>query len=294
LSPSHRRREHLLAYLLLTPALGGFAVFVFYPLAKTAWLGLYETPPFPNLPSRFVGLSQYASVLTSSSFLSSTWTTVLFVVFTVPAGLALGLGLAVLAHRRLRGSGLFRTIYSSTIATSTAVASVIFFTLLDPEVGLFSYWLGQRGGTGVLGNPTLALPEVAVVTIWQNLGFTFILLSAALLSIPEDLLEAASIDGSSPSYRFWHVSFPLLTPTLFLAGVVGMISSFQAFGQIDILTAGGPDNHTLVLMYNIYQSAFVNNNDGQAAVIAIALFSILAVLTFIQFAVLERRVHYGR
>ena len=288
------RHEALVGLALVTPALAIFGVFVFYPLVKAFWLGFYQTPPFPNLPSRYVGLSQYGSVLGSSLFLSSLWRTVLFVLLTVPAGIVLGTALATVANQRMAGIRIFRTIYSSTVATSTAVASVIFFTLLNPIVGLFSYWLGIRGGNGVLESPTWALPVIAVVSIWQNIGFMFILMSAALASIPDDLLEAARVDGASNWYRFWRVTLPLLSPTFFFASVVGVISSFQAFGQIDLLTQGGPDNHTLVLIYYIYQAAFQQNDYGAAGVMSVALFVILLVLTAVQFLFLERRVFYAR
>jgi sn-glycerol 3-phosphate transport system permease protein len=285
-------REAGLGYLWILPALAVFGVFVFFPLLKAAWLGFFKTPPFPNLPSHFAGLSQYASTLSSALFLHSLWRTILFVIFTVPTGIVLGLLLATLAHQRLAGIRIFRTIFSSTVATSTAVASVIFFTLLDPQVGLFSYWLGQRGGAGILANPSLALPAVSVVTVWQNIGFTFILMSAALQSVPDDLLEAARMDGASKWYRFRAVTVPLLSPTIFFAFIVGIIGSFQAFGQIDLLTQGGPNNHTMVLIYYIYQAAYTDNNYGVAAVLSIALFAILFVLTLAQFWFFERRVFY--
>ncbi len=297
MSDTRRRRrlgEAALGYVFVLPALAVFGVFVFYPLVKTFVLGFYRTPPFPNLPSHFVGLSQYGSVLTSPAFLDSLWRTVLFVLFTVPLGIALGVALALLAHQRLAGIRIFRTIFSSTVATSVAVASVIFYTLLNPEVGLLSYWLGRRGGAGILQSPTLALPAVSVVTIWQNLGFVFILMSAALQSIPDDLMDAARVDGSSMWYRFWHVTLPLLSPTVFFAVVVGTIGSFQAFGQIDLLTQGGPNNHTDVLIYSLYQQAFVFNNTGVAAVMSVLLFAILLLLTAVQFRFFERRVFYGR
>jgi sn-glycerol 3-phosphate transport system permease protein len=293
--PLRRMREAATGYLFVLPAVALFGVFVFYPLVKTAYLGLYAQPVFPGLPTRYVGLSQYRSVLSSPQFLGDLWRTVLFIAFTMPAGIALGLGMAVLAHKRLAGIRIFRTIFSSTIATSVAVASVIFFTLLDPQVGLFSYVLGQQGGAGLLNSPTWALPAVAVTTIWQNLGFTFILMSAALQSVPDELLEAAAVDGSSPTASFWRVTFPLLSPQLFFVGVIGIIAGFQAFGQIYILTggAGGPDNHTTTVLFDIYTNAFVNDNMGTAAVMAIALFVILLVLTALQFLVLQRRVFYA-
>ena len=287
-------REAGAGYLFVLPAVGLFGLFVFYPLVKTAYLGLYAQPVFPGLPTRYVGFSQYSSVLSSSEFLGDLWRTVLFILFTMPLGIALGLAMAVLAHKKLAGIRIFRTIFSSTIATSVAVASVIFFTLLDPAVGLFSYLLGERGGTGILGNPTWALPAVSVVTIWQNLGITFIIMSAALQALPDDILEAARVDGASSAHRFFHITLPLLSPTIFFMTVVGVISSFQAFGQIDILTSGGPGNHTTVLIYAIYQAAFTNQDTGQAAVMAVALFAVLLVLTAAQFVNFQRRVFYGR
>ena len=293
LTPS-RRREAALGYAMVTPALIVFATFVFYPMVRTVVQGFYRAPPFPGLPSHAVGLRQYRQVLTSANFRHSLQTTVLFGIYTVPTGIALGTGLAVLAHQKLRGIAVFRTIFSSTVATSVAVASVIFFTLLNPQIGLFSYWLGEVGGVGILQNPTWALPAVSVVTVWQTLGFTFILMSAALQSVPDELIEAARVDGAGPWRTFWRVTLPLLSPTMLFAAVVGSIAAFQAFGQIDLLTQGGPINHTRVLTYYLYEEAFQRNNDGVAAVVAVALFVITLVLTLIQLRLLERRVFYAR
>lgn len=287
------RREVGLAFLMLAPSLAVFGVFVFYPLVRTVRLAFYRTPPFPGLPARWVGFRQFSDVLTSQPFRQSVSTTIAFALLTVPAGIVLGLALAVLAHQRLRGIAVFRTIFSSTVATSVAVASVIFFTLLNPQIGLFSYWLGRQGGTGVLQDTTWALPAVSVATVWQNLGFTFVLMSAALQSIPDELMEAASVDGARPWYRFRRVTLPLLSPTVFFAGVIGTISAFQAFGQIDLLTEGGPQNHTRVLTYYLYQAAFVRHDDGLAAVLAVALFVISLVLTLLQLRFVERRVFYA-
>jgi len=280
-------------YLFVLPALFAFGVFVFYPLIKTAYLGFFTSPPAPNLPAHYVGVSQYRSILSSSELRDDLWRSVQFVLYTVPAGIVLGIALATLANQRLAGIRIFRTIYSSTIATSTAVASVIFLTMLNPQVGLLNYWLGRKGGAGLLQSSTWALPSVSVVTIWQNIGFTFILMSAALQTVPDELLEAARTDGASSWYRFRHVTMPLLSPMIFFAAIVGVIGGFQAFGQIDILTQGGPDNHTLVLIYDLYQQAFQYDNFGYAAVLSVTLFVILLVLTFVQFWFFQRRVFYA-
>lgn len=289
-----RRREAGLALLMLSPCLVVFGVFVFYPFVKNFQLAFYRTPPFPGLPKVYAGFDQIRDVLGSQEFRDSVWVTVKFALYTVPPGIALGLFLAVLAHQRLAGITIYRTIFSSTVASSVAVASVIFFTLLNPQVGLVNYWLGRQGGQSLLQDPTWALPMVSLVTIWQNLGFTFILMSAALQSIPDELLEAARIDGANAVRTFFRVTLPLLSPTIFFAVVVGTIAAWQAFGQIDLLTQGGPLGETNTLTYFIFTTFFERTNEGKAAVLAIALFAIVLVLTLIQLRFLERRVHYER
>ena len=299
--PSHRprarlrrkAREALLGYLLVLPALFFFGVFVFYPFLRNFKLALYRTPPFPGLPEVYVGFDQIGDVLGSTDFHKSLWTTILFAIYTVPTGIILGIGLAVLAHQRLKGIGIFRTIFSSTVATSVAVASVIFGTMLNPQVGLLP-WLGIDPNPPILDNPSWALPAVAIATIWQNLGLSFILMSAGLQAIPDELLEAAEVDGAGPWSRFRSVTLPLLSPTIFFAVVVGSIFAFQTFGQIDLLTQGGPLKKTNVLTYYIVTELREQKNPGKAAVRAIALFTITLALTLFQLRFLERRVHYER
>lgn len=299
MSPARTRRgrkvrEALLGYALIAPSLIVFVVFVFYPFGKNLWLGMYRTPPFPGMPKRYAAFDQYGRVLTSLEFRNSLRTTFTFVLMTVPTGLILGLLMAMLAHQKLRGITAYRTIFSSTLATSIAVASVIFFTLLNPQVGLLTYWLGREGQPSLLDDPQWALVAVAAVTIWQNLGLSFILMSAGLQAVPDDLLEAAEIDGAGAWSRLRNVVVPLLSPTIFFATIVGSILAFQAFGQIDLLTQGGPLKKTNVLVYAMYDAVFRQNNEGKAAVLSVALFVITLVLTLIQLKLLERKVTYER
>jgi len=291
---SRRTRDMLLGYALVLPPLVIFGTFVFYPFVKNFWLGFYRTPPFPNLPRKRVGLTQYHDVLTSHYFTNSLRVTLEFVVLTVPIGIALGLALAVLAHQKLRGISFFRTVFSSTVITSVAVASLISLTLLNPQIGLLNYWLGRHGALSPLDDPRWALVAVAGVTIWQNLGLSFIIMSAGLQAVPDELLEAATVDGAGSWLRFRNVTLPMLSPTLFFATIVGSILAFHSFGQIDLLTQGGPQDRTNVLVYAIYRTVFQENNDGKAAVLAIALFAITMVLTLVQLRFLERRVSYER
>jgi sn-glycerol 3-phosphate transport system permease protein len=290
---ARRAREGGLAFLLLVPSLIIFGVFVFYPLVHNVYLGFFRSPPFPGLPSTYVGLDQYKDVLTSSDFLNSLKTTILFALLTVPIGIALGLGLAVLAHQQLKGIRIYRTFFSSTVATSVAVAAVIFGTLMNPEVGLLP-WLGIDPTPPILQNPSLALIAVSITTIWQNLGLSFILMSAGLQNVPDELLEAARVDGANAWSRFWHVTVPMLSPTIFFAVVVGTIFAFQSFGQIDLLTHGGPLKKTNVLTYFIFSELRIQSDPGRAAVLAIALFLVTLFLALAQIRLLERRVSYER
>jgi len=292
---AHRFREAGLGYLMVLPGLCVFAVFVLYPFARNFKLALYETPPYPNLPSRYVGLHQVGQVLSSSNFLESLLTTVLFVVLVVPAGLLLGLFLAVVAQRKLRGIAAYRVIFSSTVVTSVAVSALVFYSLMNPVVGLLP-WLGINPHPSVLQNTTWALPAIAIMAVWQFVGMSFIIMSAGLQSLPEDVLEAAKIDGASNWSAFWRVTVPLLSPTLFFGVVVATIYAFQTFGQIDILIGyqNAAYEHVNVLIYNVYTTLVYEENPGRAAVMSIALFCITLVLTLLQLRLLERRVQYGR
>jgi len=275
-----------------------FGVFVFYPFFNNFKLALYQSPPVPGIPPHYVGLRQAGQVLFSNAygFPGSLLTTIAFVVLVVPVSLFLGLVLAVAAHRRLKGVGVYRVIFSSTVVSSVAVAALVFGTLMNPVVG-FLPWLGINPHPPLLENPTWALPSVAVMTIWQFLGLSFIIMSAGLQSLPDEVLEAARIDGASSWTRFWRVTVPMLSPTIFFAVVVGTIFAFQSFGQIDILIgyANNPARlHVNVLVYNIVNTLTQENNTGVAAVMSVALFFITLLLTLLQMRFLERRVHYAR
>jgi sn-glycerol 3-phosphate transport system permease protein len=292
---ARKRKEASLAYLLLVPALALFGVFAFYPFFRNFKLMLYETPPVPGIPAHYVGLHQIIPTITSTQFTQSLVTTLVFVVLVVPISLILGLALAVAAHRKLKGMAVYRVIFSSTVVSSVAVASVVFGTLLNPVVGLLP-WLGISPNPPALESTTWALPAVALITIWQFLGLSFIIMSAGLSSVPDELLEAARIDGAGAWTRFWRMTVPLLSPTIFFAVIVSTIYAFQSFGAVDILI--GPQNavrlHTNVLIYNIINTLQIDNNAGAAAIMATALFLILLVLTVLQMRFLERRVSYAR
>lgn len=285
-------REALLGYGLILPALAVFAVFTFYPFAENVDLAAHKQILFSKA-TPYVGVHQFWSIITGSMFLQSLKATAIFTVIAVPAGLLLGLALAVAANRRLRGSAFFQIAFSSTAATSVAVAAVIFTTFLDPNFGILS-WLGFKTAPGINGAHGWAIYAVSGIQAWQFTGFSFIIMIAGLQSLPEEVLEAAKIDGANAWQSFWRVIVPLMSPTIFFGGVVGTILALQSFGVIDILI-GSPYaayTHTNVLINYIYDE-IINNNFSLAACLALALFAITLIVTLLQFRVLEKRVHYA-
>jgi sn-glycerol 3-phosphate transport system permease protein len=224
-----------------------------------------------------------------------------FALLTVPAGLVLGVGLAVLADKFLRGIAVFRFIFTSTIATSVAVASLMWLFLLQPDVGALAnvQWIADAfpvmKSPGLLRDPGTALTSVAVSSIWASLGFTFLLVTAGLQGIPRDLHEAAAVDGAGGIRRFWNITLPMLGPTLLFILVVLTTRAFQAYGEIDILTRGGPrpEASTTTITYLTYGTdSIINNSIGLQSAVAVLLFLVLLVLSAIQLVAVGRRVHY--
>ena len=298
----------------LAPSVVLFGAFVFYPLARSVYLGFYVSNPF-GTRQVYVGFDQYREVLTSPAFVSSLLVTGTFTLYTVVPALVIGTFLAVLANQKLPGIAIFRTIFGATMAASVAITAVLWMVLLHPSIGVLNEaveaaglsrvnWLGDGGWAvgeheGVLepvvawfSDPNWALISVAMATAWMNIGLFTIIVLAGLQVIPEELYESARVDGAGRWSLFWHVTLPMLSPTLFFASVVGVIFAFQAFGQVQILTQGGPVDASNVILYSIYQEGFQNFQKGAASVQAIALFVIMLVLTLVQFRLLERRVFY--
>jgi sn-glycerol 3-phosphate transport system permease protein len=280
-----------IAYLL--PSLILFSIFLFYPMLRTMYLSLYVTDHQGN-PVQFVGIENFVYLLKDASFLQSAKATLLFVCYTVPASVFLALCLALMANEKLKGIGLFRTFFSSTMGMSVAASSVIWMFMYNPSIGVFNKVLSIFGISDVqwLLDPKIALISVAISTIWMNIGFTFLILLGGLQNIDSSLYESARIAGVGYWYQLRKVTLPLLSPTLFFVTTVSLIHSFQTFGQIDMLTKGGPMDATNVIVYSIYKDAFINYNFGSASAQAVLLFFAVLVVTFLQFKFGERKVHY--
>jgi sn-glycerol 3-phosphate transport system permease protein len=298
---SRKRGEARAAFAMLAPSFIILTVFVLYPLGRAVWLGQQRCDA-QGKRCRSNGWDQYIDVFRSREFQEALGTTIKFAVLTVPLGLVLGVALAILADKQLKGIGFFRTLFSSTVATSIAVASLMWLFLLQPSVGVLANigWLGDLFGVvkdpGLLRDPGTALSSVAISSVWANLGFTFIVVTAGLQSIPKDLYESAFVDGAGGWMRLTNVTIPMLAPTLLFTTVVLTTRAFQAYGEIDLLTQGGPkpQNSTTTLTYLIYGlESPIRSNDGLQAAAAVLLFVVLLVLSALQFRGLGRKVHYG-
>lgn len=289
----HGLGEWLEPWLYLTPSMVLLGVFIFYPLLRSVYLSLFLTDLLGR-PKLYVGPQNFIDALTTPAFLHSLWVTVLFVLYTVPLGILLGLVLAILANRQVRGIKFFQLVFSSPLCISVATGSLIFMMMYNPVSGVFNYLLSVLGGSKVqwLVDPKWALFSVGLVTIWLRLGFNFVLMMSGLQNVPVELHEAARVDGANTWAQIRHITLPMLSPTIFFAAVVGVINAFQVFGEVDIMTAGGPAGATSVIVYRIYQEAFQQFQFGTASTQALLLFVVIMILTYLQFRLGERRVHY--
>lgn len=290
-----RTADRRIGYALLLPALLVFAVFVFYPLGKVVWLSTQGTDIFGQAAG-FVGAKNYATIFTDPQFGDTLWRTAVFTVAVVTGRIVVGLLIAVPLTTKLRGIRVFRALLTSPLVASVSVASVAFAAMLAPGSGLVNSVITRFGGTSVpwLTSTQWAMPSVISVTVWGSLGFTVLLLLGAFGAIDPDVIEAAHLDGAGPLRTLWSISLPLVTPTLFFLMVTGAVEALTTFGQIQILTGGGPANSTTTLVYTIYQAAFGagSANFGIAAAVGVVLFLLVLCLSLVQFGLLEKRVNY--
>ncbi|RDI94611.1 sugar ABC transporter permease [Meiothermus sp. QL-1] len=269
-------------------------LFIVWPTLSAFWLSFHRENLL-GTSREWVGLANYAEMLKDPAFWRSVGATFVFAAIVAPVQLVLGLVAALMVARPFPGVGFFRTLFFLTTAVPTAVAAVAWGWFLHPVGGTANRWLEALGlpRQPWLTSPELALPTLAVVTAWAGVGFTAILLTAGLQQIPEELYEAARIDGAGPWTQFWRITLPLLSPTLFLVALLVLLSSLTAFGQIHLLTRGGPMESTTVWIYRVYQDAFFNFRFYYASAQAVALFLVLLLLAALQFRFFGRRVHYG-
>ena len=276
-------------YFYLVPCMLVFAVFLFYPFFKTIFLSLFLTDRMGQAKI-FVGLQKYIELLSSESFRNSLKVTLIFVVIVVVGGMLLGLIAAVLCNKAFPGIRIFSTAYALPMAIASSSAAMVFQIMLHPTVGIVNKLLGLD--VNWLNDPDTALICVAILTAWLNSGINFLYFSAGLGNIDETIYERASVDGASSVQKFFSLTLPGLSPIMFYTLVVNIIQAFQSFGQIKILTEGGPDEATNVIVYSIYRDAFFNYRFGSAAAQSVILFIIVMLITLVMFRIEKKGVSY--
>ena len=284
-----KKKWNITPYFYLIPSMLVFAIFLFYPFFKTIYLSLYKTNKMGQA-KLFVGLGNYQELLSSASFRNSLKVTLIFVVIVVFGSMILGLVAAVLCNKAFPGIRFFSTAYALPMAIASSSAAMIFQIMLHPSVGIVNKLLGLN--INWLNDPKTALYCVAILTAWLNSGINFLYFSAGLGNIDETIYERASVDGASGVQQFFSLTLSGLSPIMFYTLVVNIIQAFQSFGQIKILTEGGPNESTNVIVYSIYRDAFFNYRFGSAAAQSVILFIIVMLITLVMFRIEKKGVNY--
>jgi multiple sugar transport system permease protein len=286
-------RESLTGYMFISPMVLGFLLFVIGPVliafgaSFTDWKVIGDT--------HFVGLSNYTRAFTEDPlFWDTFWNTLYFTVGVVPLNMALALVLALLLQNHIRGIGIFRTAIFTPVVTSIVVWAIVWKFIFQTENGLVNMALKLFNITGPawLYDMSLTLPVVIFVSVLKGVGYNMVIFLSGLNDVSKLYYEAARIDGASKWRMFWNVTLPLITPTVFLVLILTMISSLKVFGQIYVLTGGGPGTSTYVFVYYIYELAFKLFDLGYASAVGFVLFMMILALTIIQWAARKRWVHY--
>ena len=290
------RRRALWGMALVAPNVLGLFFFFGLPVLMAFWTSFQEWNGIK--PPRFIGLDNFELLLSDDKFAQALSNTLKLIGLTVPLELALALGVALLLNQPLRGRSLLRTIYFVPVVTSTVAASVVWTSLFQPQYGAISR-LSEPFGLGEtkwLVEPGLVLIPIAVVSIWQRIGFDMVIFLAGLQAIPAELYEAAVIDGANRLARFRHVTLPLLSPVTFLILLLAIINGFQIFDQAYVMTLrtvpGGVGGSATTMTFFLYRRAFVNSQFGYASAVALVLFGLILAVTVAQLVMQRYWVYY--
>jgi len=285
--------NNLYGWLLALPAFVLLGVFTYYPTVATFINSLYSNETIIR-PKHFVGLDNYRFLINDPIFLTTLKNTAIFAFGTVPISIALSLIMALLVYSKIPARGLVRLSYFTPTILPMVAAANIWLFFYSPQIGLINKVIEYFGFNGVnwLGNSHTVLASLMVMTIWKEAGFFMIFYLAALQSLPKELLEAAKIEGATKWQSFWKVTFPLITPTTFFIMINALLNAFKLVDHLFILTKGGPDNASNLLLYYIYEVAFSFFDFAYASTLTVVLISMLVVLSLLYFTIIEKKVYY--
>ncbi|MDO9093492.1 MAG: sugar ABC transporter permease [Rubrivivax sp.] len=282
------KSRQLAAWIFVAPALIAIGVFFALPVAAALLMSLtdfdiYALADLSNL--RFVGLDNYAALLQRPLFWQALWNTVIFVVIGVPLSIGASLGAALLLHSKVaRFQGFFRTALFAPVVTTLVAVAVVWRYLFHTRYGLINHALTQVGITPIdwLGDPQWAMPAIVLLSVWKNFGYNMVILLAGLQAIPEDLYEAARLDGAKRWALFRHITLPCLAPMLLVVSILTMAGHFQLFAEPYVMTQGGPAQRTVTVLYLMYEEGFKWWSLGSASAVAFVLFVIMFGITMLQ------------
>jgi len=289
-----KHKDNLIAYIFLLPSLLVISVFHIFPTIYSWYISLFNWDLI-SAHKEFVGLANYGRLLTDGDFWKALFNTVYFAAGTIPAAIVLAFLIAYGLSKKIKGLAFFRTVYFLPVVTSINAVGMIWLWIYHPDAGILNWFLGLFGISAQkwLLDPVLAMPAVMLMSIWKSLGYNIIIFLVGILSIPAEYYEAAEIDGASAFAVFRYVTVPLVMPSIFFVTLVSLIASFQTFTQVYMLTPeGGPLKSTMVLVYYLYQNAFVFFKIGYASAISFIIFVVIFVLTILQNRYWGGKIHY--
>lgn len=290
-----RRRATTAGWVLffLAPSAIPLVLFTIVPMTASLWVSLHDW----NLisPMQWVGIDNYTHLLGDPVTRKVFRNTLYYCLGYLPLVFVGGLGLAMALNTRLRGRSFFRAAYFLPVVTSWVVVALVWKWLLNPTSGLVNTVLGALGAPepGWWTDPNWAMPAVILSSAWKDLGFVMVIMLAGLQAIPQDVLEAAWADGANAWQRFWRITLPLLSPSTFFVVVISLINGFQVFDQVFVMTGGGPQGASQVVVGQVYDLTFRYGRAGEASALSWILFALILVITAIQIRGQRRWVHHG-
>lgn len=289
---NYRKGDLGSALLFLSPTLVIFSTFILFPVFFSFYLSFQKWNMFSG-DATFIGLDNYTRMIQSAEFWQVLKNTAIYSIGTIPINMALSLWVAYLLNKKIAGKKFLRTAFFAPVIISPVAAALIWRWMYDPNFGLVNFFVESLGLDPVnwLNEPTAAMFALIIMSVWKTFGINMVLFSAGLQGIPESYYEAAELDGAGKWAKFWNITIPMLAPTTFFIMIMSMISSFQVFDVVYVLTSGGPLGSTKVLVFYVYEYAFKFFEMGYASAISYFLFALLFLLTILQIKYLKSKVY---
>jgi multiple sugar transport system permease protein len=293
------RADAFWGYAMIAPGLIGLLIFYIWPMLQTFYFSFTEWGPFGD--AVWTGLANYRELFHGPEFLMALRNTLVYTVLSVSITEAIALVLAVLLNQKLRGMSVYRTLYFIPVVTMPVAIGLVWRWLYNSDYGIINYLLSLIGieGANWLSDPDLALYAIVVVGVWSGIGYALVLFLAGLQTIPAEYYDAASVDGAGALVKFFRITLPLLSPTVFFVTVISLIGSLQVFDLIFVMISSGRSastspviDQTQSLVYLFYKNTFVINEQGQGAAVVLTLFIIIVLVTLVQFRLQRKWVHY--